>query len=1138
MLLLGPGSPYNSYSNGLTPNQNHSDGQRNLQANGQHHQQPHGQSVTSPLIPAKTRVFDYLNDQMDTIRSKKCLKLNSLKSNLPNIPLNEVIEYVYQFVHSYDPPLEIERITLSNNQLDDLPLNFKLLTQTLRFLDLHYNNLLEVPPDIYELINLEVLDLSNNKISHLSRSKLPNLSNLKLISLKGNKFKYLPPVLGEMTNLELIEASENPLIIPSPDLINKLQKQLSDLDWVKQLKTYLVTNALMIESKIYENNSNMAYSSNSSTNGAASSVPHQYSSSHSYARSQVHPLSHSHSLSQSSLNPSHSKNSSISTSLSNSSTPQISRSKSISETKTKASKAARRMGLIIKKPDETLDQAQDPENTLGAGSNNSYLSSGNTSNDFPSPLNFPTSSSSMDSSFNLISPPATAIGTTTIRTTSSSNNPDSRSSLSPPITPTLGPARSNSNSNSNPVTGSNAISGPVTNPPSRSRSNTLIEIDRMLENNDNVDTEHKLGAYFRRLSTLTENPMDETLNSKTASNGDNKPSRDLVDQVQFHNQHPALTNPNTNSNPDSNTSSRNGSFSNTRHALSNSFSEADESEGSNSSHQRSSSTIKTPPVSKPGGGGPLDASPSKSSKKTGNSGSTNVINSATNNSNIEDSTLIIGVSRKILFSFSELHSSVRRFSGFCIDKKVTIKMVSLLYTAKANIDSLVENLEMMEDNSNSSDKIVESLHTCISCFKSIMSLLSENFASFVAKIDVCFIRMLYLTIYGSFNEIFNAYRLLVPNVPIKSPSNIESKSKQNPSLSINTSAGFENNEEVDGKLYDSIEIATAKAQDVFSELTKAISKSAIASANANAKNNKNKDEVNGGNNNDKPDEHNPNVISPQVATKVKELTNVCVSSMDIIKRLKTKLITIRNNPSFTTKKLFWDDINYFLKAIIQTFSSVKGIMKDLPILNDIRSAMATLTKSTKDVTILLEASSYKTMSSEFSNPALASNHPPGLTSIPSVSNIFTPLSGHPNSTSYTNLPQSQYQYQSQSLPQSQVNSNANSQSQLNLTQLQSLQPPVRTPLVATLGPAAQAILPQNPDYNNASNSNNQQFQQPFPHSTHMTSSPLASPGNTFGSRPGTPQSSGQYYANNGMNPFDGLIMANKALSKGPDDANR
>lgn len=82
-----------------------------------------------------------------------------------------------------------------------------------------------------------------------------------------------------------------------------------------------------------------------------------------------------------------------------------------------------------------------------------------------------------------------------------------------------------------------------------------------------------------------------------------------------------------------------------------------------------------------------------------------------------------------------------------------MKMVSFLYSTKSNINSLVENLELMEESGNNSEQIAQALHSCIGSFRSIMKLLHENISVFVTNIDVCFIRMVYLSLYGSFNEL-------------------------------------------------------------------------------------------------------------------------------------------------------------------------------------------------------------------------------------------------------------------------------------------------------------------------------------------------------------------------------------------------
>lgn len=264
-------------------------------------------------------------------------------------------------------------------------------------------------------------------------------------------------------------------------------------------------------------------------------------------------------------------------------------------------------------------------------------------------------------------------------------------------------------------------------------------------------------------------------------------------------------------------------------------------------------------------------------------------------------------------------------------------------------------------------------------------------------------------------------------------------------------------EEIDEKLYQCIDLATTNAQIVFSELTKAIGKSAIASANTNGSQS----------------------INLTVSTKFKELTNVCMTSMDITKRLKIKLSSIRSNQTPLVRRLFWDDINLFLKAILQTFSSVKGIMRDAPILNEVRQSMALLTKTTKDLTILLEASSYKSMSEN----AVSATHLQA-----SLVSAILPPSAPPSLNS------------------------VHSTSTVNLSQLPGAAL-VRTPLVATVGAAAaQAILPpaDNAHFNSSTNNAPVSFSIP----------PLVSSDvlNT-GLHTAPVQSMEQYYAKN-VNPFD------------------
>ncbi|CAN3375348.1 hypothetical protein DIURU_002452 [Diutina rugosa] len=735
-------------------------------------------------MASRSQILSYLNDRSEQISASRAIKVCGLNQSNSDITAAQVVDIIHEFLYSFQPPLEVDQLVLSNNNFEEFPSNLALVARSVKYLDLHSNNFRGIP-ELGELSRVEILDLSSNKISFISPNWLRNMTHLKVLQLKSNRLRYLPSALGRLTNLNLIEVGDNPLLMPSLDLIRQLQNQTSDLDWVRELKNYLIANGAKLDAKIAQEQS---------TTSHAFSIP--------------------------------SAGTTTITTSSNSGAGAI--GESANADAIKSARATRRMGLIMKKDDDTEETGS-------------------------SPIQLSRSVSALEQ-MQIVTPP--------------------------PI-----PKSPTSAQNS---------------PASRKRSNTLKEIDKLLEKNDGVDTEHRSAAYFRRLSTLQE--------SEEATNVPRQISQSQISTL-----------------------------------------------------TRDSGNIK----------------PRRSS--------------------------LIKVSRKLLFAFSELHSSIRRFTGFCTDKKITMKMVSSLYTTKATIDALVENLEVMDENTNNTsftlEQISASLLSCIGSVKSIIKVLGESLIHFMEHTDVCFIRSLYLTFYGSINELSNAYRLLAKPPQISIPD---------PKVAVNTSSSYDT-DDIDERLYRAIDSATAEAMVVFGELTKAISGGASNGANI---------------------------------AKVKELTSICMTSMEITKRLKTKMVTIRNNPSLPTKRAFWDETNSFLKSIVQTFMHVKGIMQDLPILNEVRSSMSTLTKTTKDVTILLEVSSYKSISEVTSATA---THPPPLASIPSVSAIF------------------------------------------QITTPTSSVPQVRTPLVASLGAAAQAIKPVNPD-----------------------GGPMLSPS--------------LHYAKTGINPFDGLAV--------------
>lgn len=830
-------------------------------------------------FPELQNVF---HDQLDLIRAKRTasIKVSSFPSG---VSLANIIEALGDLLQHLTPPVQLERILLSDNNLMSLPLEFLVLCgYHLRYIDLHNNNFSEVPSILGSSCpRLEGLDLSLNRLWLLPRSVFANLNHLKVLLLRDNRFTYLPPILGEIISLEAIGISENPLLLPTIETVRAMSGGVNDL------KAFLVSNSAVLEQQIHQQ--------------------HQ----------QIQNL--------------------IPT------TPNLARTRSLSDTRSKSLKATRRMGLIINSNKAT------PEEFLGTTSD--------------------TTPSKPERKLLLPNPERGDFSALLPRIP---NDAPFDNDLTP-ITSTYTASTLMSRSTS-PVANDSAGSGRLGQ--NRVRSNTLREINNILEHNEMADPEHKSGAYFRRLSTLQELPSDELLK---AARGERNPDN-IEDSVKV------LPLAQTRQ-PTAETSTSPVKVAVKRGQSQNS------GKSFNQHSQQYHSLLQQHP---PSGHSP-----------------------------VHELAVVVKVARKILFSFSELHLSIRRFTGFCADKKLAVRATSLLHTTKGNIDNLVETMEAVEDNGENLDLIMNAMHTCIASFKLILTFLSEHIASFVAKIDVCFIRMVYLTLFGSFSELQNAYRLLNPlaasskNLLLQiskllttasSIPTLDPKTKQGlqpmwdfQTDNLDTALGqptVENHslDEIDEKLYQSIDLATSNAQIVFSGLTKAIGKSAMATATSNS----------------------AQPINPSVAAKFKELTTVCISSMDITKRLISKLSAIRSTQSSHARRLFWDDISLFLKAIIQTFSSVKVIMKDAPILNEVRQSMANLSKTTKELTILLEASSYKSMS-----------------------DLLAALTGQAVSST-TLLPGQQLMMSS---------------SNVNLTQLNGTAP-VRTPLVATLGAAAaQAILP-------------------------------------------------------------------------------
>lgn len=426
---------------------------------------------------------------------------------------------------------------------------------------------------------------------------------------------------------------------------------------------------------------------------------------------------------------------------------------------------------------------------------------------------------------------------------------------------------------------------------------------------------------------------------------------------------------------------------------------------------------------------------------------------------------IIIAARDILFSLVEFHSIMRRCTRLCNDKTITSEMHNILYTGQSYNDKLVKMLEQEESRLNNTlqsssskkdpaDEIKASKASiktiaaaCIASirnFKQMVQFCNEHLFRFTAAVDVKFIRCIILVTFGSFNELYNSWNMLneienplgynntvatgnqtslqtstslsssyiaagldtlplphsnVGNIPyqasspttpsISPSSNIffqrgSTSSNVSPvsgsstyhgtSSSASASANLASFAEADEQLYHGLEAAATAAKVLLKQLTETLTKIGREMREPQTASRQQ---------NGQP------AISGNVKAHVKSLSEKCQAGVGVTKKLKQQLEIIRKSKSSATNmaetngnnigsmKLsnghlqmdmvdrfkIWEDMNAFVKGMIGLLSSTKLAINDMPYLKN-ASNLATLTKLTKDIPPLMEASSYKVIISE------------------------------------------------------------------------------------------------------------------------------------------------------------------------------
>ncbi|HRQ41796.1 MAG TPA: COR domain-containing protein [Chloroflexota bacterium] len=108
----------------------------------------------------------------------------------------------------------LKSFNISLNKLTAVPPEIGQLS-SLKSLDLGGNQLTAVPPEIFQLTSLQSLDLGGNQLTAVP-PELGQLTSLQQLWLCFNKLTVIPSEIGQLTNLQLLDLGVNQLIaVPS-----------------------------------------------------------------------------------------------------------------------------------------------------------------------------------------------------------------------------------------------------------------------------------------------------------------------------------------------------------------------------------------------------------------------------------------------------------------------------------------------------------------------------------------------------------------------------------------------------------------------------------------------------------------------------------------------------------------------------------------------------------------------------------------------------------------------------------------------------------------------------------------------------------------------------------------------------------
>jgi len=138
--------------------------------------------------------------QIDSVYWKRITGLEITAKNLTGIPQNILNQKQLTY-------LDVSGEYFNKNTIKSLPLALFEL-KDLKYLNLSYCEIIELPPKIGKLTNLTSLNLRNNKLTALS-PEITKLIGLTYLDLGENLLSKIPPEIGKLTNLKYLNFGSN-----------------------------------------------------------------------------------------------------------------------------------------------------------------------------------------------------------------------------------------------------------------------------------------------------------------------------------------------------------------------------------------------------------------------------------------------------------------------------------------------------------------------------------------------------------------------------------------------------------------------------------------------------------------------------------------------------------------------------------------------------------------------------------------------------------------------------------------------------------------------------------------------------------------------------------------------------------------